>query len=162
MNAYLDYKETLLDAVKDKDIKRVLEFGLGEGTGILVSIAESVHSVELLAYEENKDWFDEVTKKYSGSSYSSELIECKDKLTPKLKERLQKIIDQGWDLIFVDPGVHFRGDLVNMSFGRAEIILAHDTNMTPELYGWNKIKVPSNYEQIGPMDGQGTTVWRKK
>ncbi len=64
-----------------------------------------------------------------------------------------------YEMAFVDPGIHMRGDLVNELFGRVPIIVAHDTNCANEKYGWSKIQTPCNYEKIHFSNGMGTTFW---
>lgn len=67
-----------------------------------------------------------------------------------------------FDLVFVDPGMHLRGDFVNGLFGRADIIAAHDTNALSGAYGWYKIRAPDDYEQIVVPHGSGVTFWVRK
>ncbi|KKP95811.1 MAG: hypothetical protein US13_C0002G0121 [candidate division TM6 bacterium GW2011_GWE2_36_25] len=69
--------------------------------------------------------------------------------------------DNIFDIIFIDPGIHIRGDFVNEAFNRSDIIVAHDTNFNPHIYGWTKIKAPSNYTKIHFNYGSGTSIWVK-
>jgi hypothetical protein len=71
-----------------------------------------------------------------------------------------------YDIIFVDPGIHNRGDIVNLCFGKANIIAAHDTDRTgrviKNIYGYNIVEVPKNYTEIHfDSPYMGTTFWIK-
>lgn len=70
--------------------------------------------------------------------------------------------DKKFQVAFVDPGIHIRGDLVNALFGRVDIIGAHDTNFNSAVYGWYKVVTPPDYEKISFPHGSGTTLWIKK
>lgn len=65
------------------------------------------------------------------------------------------------NVAFVDQGFHFRGEAVNyfLEKGIPEII-AHDTNGHDHIYGYDTIKLPSNYvTQV--FGGLGTTLYLK-
>ncbi len=70
------------------------------------------------------------------------------------------------DVAFVDPGVYIRGDLVKLLLAnKIPIVAAHDTASDAgiaektNLYGWNKVVTPPNYQKIYIPFGQGTTFW---
>lgn len=80
-------------------------------------------------------------------------------------EALQKA-GQPVDVAFVDAGSYLRGDMVNFFLAKGvPIIFAHDTGPkinkeTDEgVYGYFKIRVPPEYEEITIDFGQGTTFW---
>lgn len=70
------------------------------------------------------------------------------------------------DLALVDPGVYVRGDLVQLLFDKTPVIVAHHTNPRPsmvdDVYGYSRIVVPDNYQEIHIPKGFGTTIWVKK
>lgn len=69
--------------------------------------------------------------------------------------------DKKFDVIFVDPGIFTRVHLVNAVMGRADIIVAHDTENG--IYGWAHLYQPLDYERIDHLSYHtGTTVWIKK
>jgi hypothetical protein len=80
---------------------------------------------------------------------------------------LQLILDKAlsygpFDLAFVDYGIHLRADMVNMLFNKINIIAAHDTNVSPDIYGGNRIVIPLNYTKIVFNEEYlGTTFWIK-
>lgn len=75
--------------------------------------------------------------------------------------------DTEMDIAFVDAGLCLRGDLVQLLFHKVPIILAHDispmeTRMFQDVYGYGRIEVPENYQEIYLPYGMGTCVWVKK
>lgn len=66
-----------------------------------------------------------------------------------------------YDYVFVDAGIHLRGDIVNALFQRFPIIGAHDTN-DKAIYGYNRVVVPENYKVEEHPSGCGTTFWIKQ
>ncbi len=71
------------------------------------------------------------------------------------------------DAAFIDAGVYIRGDLVQLMFNKAPIIVAHDArcrarNEKDDVYAYCRISVPENYEEFFIDAGMGTMVWIKK
>ena len=71
------------------------------------------------------------------------------------------------DVAFVDPGVYIRGDMVRLLLAnKVPIVVAHDTEsdkgVGEDLYGWFKVKIPSDYVKIYIPWGNGTTFWINK
>tara|TARA_R110001592_G_scaffold6540_1_gene35134 strand:+ start:3249 stop:3896 length:648 start_codon:yes stop_codon:yes gene_type:complete len=67
-----------------------------------------------------------------------------------------------YDMAFVDPGIHLRGDIVNLLFDKVNIITAHDFNIQP-IYGYNRINIPPTYEGYsGNHSMEGLGVFIKK
>jgi hypothetical protein len=67
----------------------------------------------------------------------------------------------------VDPALSIRGELVQMLFGKSPIIITNHVNfaflrMQDDYYGYSRISLPDNYEEIHIQSGQGTIVWIKK
>ena len=159
-------------------IHSFLEFGLGYGTKYFLDNCEEVTSCEIILPNQTTEWFDHSTdlfQEYSnwipilkrGSpalQYANTLC-LRDSKDPalydatyllELKEICDEIFkDKQFEVAFVDPGFHMRGDLINELFDRVPIIIAHDTNIAPEKYGWRKVHTPSNYEKIVFTQGQG-------
>ena len=67
---------------------------------------------------------------------------------------------------FVDAGVHFRGDIVNVLFNKIDIITVHDINNRAHggnIYGYLRIKCPKNYEHTkGIKSVSGLSIYKKK
>jgi hypothetical protein len=74
------------------------------------------------------------------------------------------------DVAFVDSGVCIRGDLVQSLFNKVPIILAHDISSamrrslptTDDVYGYGRMIIPDNYEEIYIPFGMGTGIWVSK
>lgn len=79
----------------------------------------------------------------------------------------QQVALNAVDMAFVDSGICLRGDLVQRLFNRVPIIVAHDVGpkeliMLNDVYGYDRIVVPNNYEEIVVPFGMGTAFWVKK
>lgn len=71
------------------------------------------------------------------------------------------------DVAFVDAGLCLRGDLVQLLFHKVPVILAHDIGplefrLFNDVYGYGRIQVPENYQEIYVPCGMGTCIWVKK
>lgn len=168
---------------KKYSISRVLEFGEGLGTKYLLDNSEFVCSVEVVAKENHLLWADYCANAYKGYSDSGKwvqiVLQCSDLLKSvdtkcqkgiqtnigEYRSELSEVVDRAYmhkpfDLAFVDYGIHMRADIVNMLFNKVNIICAHDTNVSPEMYGWDRIITPENYSRvIYHQEYLGTTFW---
>lgn len=181
---WAEHFEKLFNTLK---INSILEFGLGIGTQFLCDNANLVTSVELSVGEYNKIWTEktkETLKAYNNwelnyievpeeiRQSNQQAIEKKypleeDSYLFVLKRIVEPFIDKcNYDIIFVDPGIHNRGDIVNMCFNKSKILAAHDTsrsgNVIENIYGYNIVKCPSNYQEVHIQLGLGTTFWINK
>lgn len=170
---------------KHHPVDNFLEFGLGEGTLFFLDHCKQVTSVELISdlnRERCLPWFENCTKKYSGrNNWSTKLIECtpslcsldveiRDQTDPQstklpfiddVHALCENILDgKNYELIFVDAGVHFRGEIVKQCFGKAPIIVAHDGN--DFCYGYQHVTCPDDYVFIKWRFGCGTLCWISK
>ncbi len=164
-------------------IRSIVEFGLGNGTQYFLDHCDTVTSCEILlphqsdiclqapefaktnrwthvrkmgsVYLENADFIARDEKKDPALLDSTYLLELKD-----LCDEL--LANDSFDVVFINPRIHLRGDLVNELFHRVPIIVAHDTSYGKREYGWYKIQTPSNYQKIVFKDGCGTTFWVRK
>lgn len=71
------------------------------------------------------------------------------------------------DMAFVDAGVCIRGDLVQVLFNQVPIIAAHDVapkeiRHLNDVYGYGRLVIPDNYEEIYIPFGMGTAFWVRK
>ena len=172
---------------KKVEINSVLEFGLGLGTQFLCDNVKQVTSVELSTGDFNLEWTNkikEILKEYNNWTLhyidipeeikiaNQNAIENRYPLTdtsyiPVLKKLLNSYLyRKKYDIIFVDPGIHNRGDIVNLCFGKAKIVAAHDTDRTgriiKDIYGYNIVDIPKNYTEIHFNETyMGTTFWIK-
>jgi hypothetical protein len=165
-------------------IDAFLEFGLGLGTKFYLDNCTHVTSAELVIkdrYTNVMPWyFDcvELFKDYSNWSPSLHLFtqvvndandlavknvdpeSFDDQYLQEINRYLDGLFEnRSYDVVFVDPGIHIRGDIVNALFGRVAIIAAHDTNFNSACYGWYKIDPPPTYEVVTSTYGEGTTFW---
>lgn len=168
-------------------IKSFLELGCGRGTKFFLDNCESVTSVELVVSDlsdkivpwyyatqgtlyKYTNWnpslhiFSLNVTKANGTALKELDPELFDKsYLPEIDQLMSQIFSKNrYDVAFVDPGIHIRGDLVNALFGRCDIIAAHDTNFNGKTYGWYKFKNHPDYEKIVSTYGSGITFWIKK
>ena len=170
------------------ELNSVLEFGLGLGTEFWCDNIKKVKSVELSVSDFNLEWTNKTKEKLKNYdnweckyiSLPQEIIDANQNaidnkyplddteylsvleniVTPFMKE-------YEYDIIFVDPGIHNRGDIVNFAFGYAPIIACHDSDRTgrviKNIYGYNIVNPPENYVEIHkPERYCGTTFWVDK
>lgn len=79
----------------------------------------------------------------------------------------QQVATNEIDVAFVDAGVCIRGDLVQTLFNKVPIIAAHDIarkelRHLDDVYGYGRLVIPDNYEEIYVSFGMGTAFWVKK
>lgn len=182
-----DWVEHFEKVFKTIKVNNILEFGLGLGTQFLCDNSKYVNSVELSIGDYNKTWTEKTKKilenynnwKLNYIELPEEIIKSNQKAIEKkypledtsylavLKEIIMPFIDNlNYDIIFVDPGIHNRGDIVNFCFNKCKILAAHDTskngNVIENIYGYNIVKCPDNYYEIHIQNGLGTTFWINK
>lgn len=166
--AYEDWQPMMDEVVEKYSPKTILEFGLGIGTFYLLKNFEAVTSIELLANPEHEGWFEKVKEEAEArGGWKGYLIRCTDG-DPESQVKAMcasHMVRINPDIVFVDPGVHFRGYLVNLAMQKEiPLIMAHDTRRGDDegkdLYGWKTIN-PEGYESQTRHEGEGTTLWRK-
>lgn len=118
-----DYLVLLEPFLKELKPKAVLEFGLGEGSVPLRQLCDSLVSIELYCYDAHNGWFDRVKELFKGDAgWTGELYLCeKDEHTEDVKQYIDRVLNEYKpDFVFVDPGVHFRPEIVNQCFNKVD------------------------------------------
>jgi hypothetical protein len=189
LTATQDWHYYFSEIFNHQKVDSILEFGLGVGTRFLLDNCQNLTSVELSKGDYNKEWYlrtRENLKDYE--NWKCDYIELPEDII-EADERAQKLLfpledvsylkslkmitdpyleDKKYDIIFVDAGIHTRGDIVNLSFNKADIIAAHDTSRKKErviqnIYGYNIVEVPEDYVELYyGCTYMGTTLWIKK
>ena len=180
VQGWIPYFERLLAL---QPINRMLELGVGAGTRFLLERCKHVVSLELVyppnpwpwdkncinEYRKWPNWTydehrcgDEVIKA-SESAGGGKYPENNSGYVGELEAIAAKALSYGpLDMIFVDPCVYLRGEMVNVLFGKADIIAAHDTD-DKVIHGFEKVVVPDDYERIDlELGGNGVLLWIKK
>jgi hypothetical protein len=108
---------------------------------------------------------------YRAASYQPVHCQSYASIDPSFLEDLQRFVHQqvamnDIDVAFVDPGVCLRGDLVQILFHNVPIIAAHDVppkenRMVNDVYGYGRVTVPEDYEEIYVPIGKGMAFWVK-
>lgn len=160
--SYHDWQIPVSEVIEREKVKRVIEFGLGAGTKLFIDKCEYVVSVE---FGKSDEWVKKCMDDFKDSrNWIVKMHVCEDKFSPQIKKYIQEIVkgSDPFELAFVDPGVHFRPEIVNTLFGIVPHILAHDTNVGEEDYHWSRIKKPENYtEERLSGSSQGVTYWKR-
>lgn len=169
------------------NVEKILEFGLGLGTEFLCDNCKNVTSVELSIGNYNKEWTELVQEKLKNyNNWTLHYIDLPDDIKQANQNAIdykyplvelnylnslseivgEHLIGNYYDIIFIDPGIHNRGDIINFCFGKSPIIAAHDTSKSgiiiENIYGYNIVNVPENYEEVHFDGGLGTTLWVNK
>lgn len=163
-----------------KKINKMLEFGLGNGTEFLADYVGYLQSVELAVNEGHKQWYDTISSKLqSYKNWKSEFILCPESIVnadievlknknynatdksylPLLKNIVQPYLQESWDLVFVDPGIHLRGEMISWCIEKnIPIIVNHDTEFQT-LYGYDLIDLKHyKYYSFNTTHGTGVFV----
>ena len=148
---YSDHVQSFNQLMGRVKIHSLLEFGLGHGTKFFLDHADTVTSVELLLPHQTEEWYNKYLQLYQdydnwepllyrGSSalQKADAISGGELKDPSLTDgtyllELKKLCNdlfskKSYEVAFIDPGIHIRGDLVNELFDRVDIIVAHNTN----------------------------------
>ena len=170
---WTDHTKCFAKLLEIQNIDSFLEFGVGEGTKFYLDHCKEVCSVEILGQAKMGNlpyYYDCCVLFNQYPNWSSILHFCGNALNNAVEiaeiyrvnpeslnnEYMQEIHqicddlfkDKKYDAVFVDSAVIVRGSIVNALFNRTDIIMAHDYNALPHIYGWNWVKTPSSYEQI--------------
>lgn len=108
---------------------------------------------------------------YQAAAYQPVHRKSYAEIDPSFLEDLHQFVSElaakySIDMVFVDPGVCIRGDLVQTLFNQVPIIAAHDitrkeNRRLDDVYGYGQIIVPENYIEIHVPFGLGTAFWIK-
>lgn len=167
-NPYTDWIG-LFRQLQNTNKMRIVELGFGEGTKYLQSAFKEVVSIELSRY-----WYDSIPKAREnwhmakleslvGTKEKDDvLIETFGATRPDFSEEVDRIVSYAEkyapDIVFVDFGYHFRGEVVQELIDRevGDAIAYHDTN--EPYYGYDSIKRRKYRNVIETQHGQGTTI----
>ena len=167
-NAFIDW-QVAFDNIPDKDQMTIVELGWGEGTFYLLDNFKQVISIELSRYTypytqiENHTYI-ELQPEKDTLTKDDLLIETLGKDRPQfqseIKNLMTEIKEHEADMIFVDFGFHFRGEVVQelIDLDRYKYIAYHDTNFPYYAYDKLDYKEYSKQEYLG---GQGTVILSK-
>jgi len=184
-NIYTDHVRHFRKLFEKEHVHSFLEFGIGYGTKYFLDHCDEVTSCEILVPEQTAEWFHHtielfheypnwipLLKRVGSAMQRANQLAVVERKDPAIYDatyllEIKAICDElcknkHFDVAFVDVGFHMRGDLVNELFDRVPIIVAHDTNIAPEIYGWDRVYTPSNYQKIVFSEGQGVTMWIRK
>jgi hypothetical protein len=167
-------------------IHSLLELGVGNGTEFLLDNCDHVTSLEIIESGLNDYWFNLCLEKYkTRDNWENICIKTTDtmkkanqlaiseryplKYTDHIKEYtslIKGILEKrNYDMVFVDVGIHNRGDLVNILLQeKIKVVFAHDTSRDPNrilknIYGYNIVS-NNDYTEIHFEDTyMGTTFW---
>ena len=161
-NPYTDWQEAF-DKIENKDQMTIIELGCGEGTKYLTDNFKKVISIEFSRYPYDftvtspNHTFVKLEPLEDTIKKDDVLIETRGETRPDFNDEIELLFDEikkyKADIIFVDFGFHFRGEVVSVvwNYGKIKTIAYHDSN--EPYYGYPK--VDKKYEHKA---GQGTVI----
>jgi 16S rRNA A1518/A1519 N6-dimethyltransferase RsmA/KsgA/DIM1 with predicted DNA glycosylase/AP lyase activity len=162
-NPYTDWQEAF-DLIPNKDQMTIIELGCGEGTQYLLDNFKEVISIEYSRYPYDftvtspKHTFVKLEASQDTIEKDNVLIETRGETRPDFTEEVDMLMDEIMkykaDIIFVDFGFHFRGEVVGTiwNYRKIKTIAYHDSNFP--YYGYPKVDAKYEYK-----NGQGTVIW---
>ena len=171
-NPYIDWQEAF-DYIQDKDKMTIIELGCGEGTQYLLDNFRKVISIEYSRYDYEFKKINHKNHTYIELKNDKEIIK-KDIILiepiggtrPDVNDKVKLIIDTlkkyKSDIIFVDFGFHFRGEVVQalINLNKYKYIAYHDISF--KYYGYENLDLKNYKEVIRDERGQGTAVLSKQ
>lgn len=167
-NAFIDW-QLAFDNIPDKNQMTIVELGWGEGTFYLLDNFKRVISIELSRYTypytqiENHSYI-ELQPEKDTLIKDDLLIETLGKDRPQFQSEIKNLMTEikkhEADIIFVDFGFHFRGEVVQelIDLDRYKYIAYHDTNFS--YYAYDKLDY-KEYKKQEYKEGQGTVILSK-
>jgi hypothetical protein len=161
-NPYTDWQEAF-DNIPNKDQMTIIELGCGEGTQYLLDNFKEVISIEYSRYPYDftvtspKHTFVKLKASQETIEKDNVLIDTRGETRPDFTEEVDMLMRDikkyKADMIFVDFGFHFRGEIVEAlwDWGKIKIIAYHDSNFP--YYGYPELEV-----KLGYRNGQGTVI----
>jgi hypothetical protein len=168
-NPYTDWQEAF-DHIPNKHQMTIIELGCGEGTQYLLDNFKEVISIEYSRYPYDftvtspKHTFVKLEASQETIEKDNVLIETRGETRPDFTEEVDMLIGEvkkyKADIIFVDFGFHFRGEVVQtlLDWGGIRGVAFHDTN--EPYYGYNKLigNLEKLYGRVCDDKRQGTEI----
>jgi hypothetical protein len=193
-NGYTDHvyhMKTMADALKKAlPLGTFFEWGCGHSTKLFLEQYPKVVSVEIVTPGTRQgEWLHECRRRFGNDRWYPVILEsaqisaaCGHQgathtdyglINPEYKSELKsylKAIQIGHDVsvVFVDPGVVIRGDLVEIGMQcNVPIVAAHDIPVLKDdeefirrdVYGWTRIKHNPEYTKVHIIKGSGLAFW---
>jgi len=169
INEFTDW-QVAFDNIPDKDQMTIVELGWGEGTFYLLDNFKKVISIELSRYTypytqlENHSYI-ELQPEKDTLIKDDLLIETLGKDRPQFQSEIKNLMAEikkhKADVIFVDFGFHFRGEVVQelINLNQHKYIIFHDTNFS--YYGYDRLDYKNYSLKFIDKNGQGTIILSK-
>ena len=166
INEFTDWR-VAFDNIPDKDQMTIVELGWGEGTFYLLDNFKKVISIELSRYTypytqlENHSYI-ELQPEKDTLIKDDLLIETLGKDRPQFQSEIKNLMAEikkhKADVIFVDFGFHFRGEVVQelINLNQHQYIIFHDTNFP--YYGYDRLDYKNYSLKFIDRNGQGTII----
>jgi 16S rRNA A1518/A1519 N6-dimethyltransferase RsmA/KsgA/DIM1 with predicted DNA glycosylase/AP lyase activity len=169
INEFTDWQLTI-DHIPNKDKMTIVELGWGQGTYYLLENFKKVISIELSRYTypytqiENHSYI-ELQPEETTTLKDDILIKTEGSYRPEFNKEIAnymaEIKKHKANVIFVDFGFHFRGEVVQelINLNQHQYIIFHDTNFP--YYGYNKLDYKNYSLKFIDKNGQGTIILGK-
>jgi len=141
MDAYATHIPVLSAVFEARKFNKILEFGMGNNsTPLLVDRSqESVVSVEM----QQQSWYEKMIDHDLSKNSKWTPILC---LGAFAIFENREIMDNNYDLVFVDGHGDSRPECINHFFGKSKVIIAHDVETSS--YRWNLVNIPESYKMF--------------
>jgi len=169
-NPYTDWQEAF-DNIPNKDQMTIIELGCGEGTQYLLDNFKEVISIEYSRYPYDftvispKHTFVKLEASQETIKKDDVLIKTIGETRPDFTEEVDMLIREikkyKANMIFVDFGFHFRGEVVQelINLNQHQYIIFHDTNFP--YYGYDRLDYKNYSLKFIDKNGQGTIILDK-
>jgi 16S rRNA A1518/A1519 N6-dimethyltransferase RsmA/KsgA/DIM1 with predicted DNA glycosylase/AP lyase activity len=169
INEFTDWQLTV-DKIANKDKMTIVELGWGQGTYYLLENFKKVISIELSRYTypytqlENHTYI-ELTPNIKTFYKDDVLIDTRGETRPEFNKEIAnymaEIKKHKAEVIFVDFGFHFRGEVVQelINLNQHQYIIFHDTNFP--YYGYDRLDYKNYSLKFIDKNGQGTIILSK-
>ncbi|UCC20630.1 MAG: hypothetical protein JSV62_04900 [Promethearchaeota archaeon] len=138
MDNYTTHLPVFEKLFKQKSYSKILEFGLGFGsTPYLLKNCDSLTSIEM----QSEDWYYKVYESLKNEKKWRSYVNI-----GPFDFMNNKVINESYDLVFVDGHGDSRPEVINYFFDKCDTILTHDFETAG--YRWHLINQPSKYIRI--------------
>jgi hypothetical protein len=141
----------LRDLIREHNVRRVLEFGLGDGsTNVFREMCDFIVSIEM----KNQEWFD----KYAAleCAWFKPICAIGDPQAGVIKA--MEFGTGSFDMVLVDGCGESRPEQIMVGTMLAPLVVAHDTEQ--ESFNWSRFPIPDGWETTHYGDVPRTSVYR--
>jgi len=138
MNEYSTHLPVFEKLFERKKYSKILEFGLGFGsTPFLLKNCDNLTSIEM----QSEEWYNKIYDVFKEEKKWRSFLN----LGP-FEFLKNDVIDEVYNLVFVDGHGDSRPEVINYFFGKCDTIVTHD--FETHSYRWHLVQKPNDYIKI--------------